>query len=44
LLVNAGVTGTLIEDVEIDGMNSSSIDAGIGGNGGWTARQYPRHQ
>jgi hypothetical protein len=42
-LVNAGVTGTLIENVEIDGKNSSSIDAGIGGNGGWTGRRLNIH-
>jgi hypothetical protein len=42
-LVNAGVTGTLIEDVEIDGMNSSTIDAGVGGGGGWTGRRLNIH-
>ena len=43
ILVNAGVTGTLIEDVEIDGMNSPTIDSGIGGNGAWTARRVNIH-
>ena len=40
--VQPGFSGALIEDVEIDGMGSASLDSGISG-GGWTARRVDIH-
>ena len=40
--VQPGYSGALIEDVEIDGMGSASLDSGISG-GGWTARRVDIH-
>jgi hypothetical protein len=42
-LVQAGYSGVLFEDIEVDGLSSPTMDAAIGGSGSWTARRMNIH-